>query len=92
MEIIFAVEPDMVANSICTFTLAFFSQFESRQATVTWQQAELAVYLVVIYGEVCKGTLPLVASNQYVENNHFRSLKGAGRVLQSSYLHLCRQT
>jgi hypothetical protein len=55
MEIIYAVEADMVATALCTYTVNFFNQYEVQRASVTWQDVELAVYLVIIYGEVCKG-------------------------------------
>jgi hypothetical protein len=57
MEIIYAVEPDMVANALCTFTLNFFRMYETQSDSVTWQQAELAVYLVSSYVEICKGEI-----------------------------------
>ena len=55
MELVFAIEPDLVANALCSFTLNFFNGYESQKSTVTWQDVELAVYLVLIFGEVCKG-------------------------------------
>lgn len=55
MELVFANEPDLVANALCTFTLNFFNGYESQRSSVTWQDVELAVYLVLIFGEVCKG-------------------------------------
>jgi exportin-T len=67
MEIIYAVEADMVATALCTYTVNFFNQYEVRRASVTWQDVELAVYLVMIYGEVCKGVYrfhPQYASDQ----------------------------
>ena len=63
MEIIFAVEPDMVANALCTFTLNFFTMYEGQADSVSWQQAELAVYLASAYGEICKGGLKFVYEN-----------------------------
>ena len=57
MDSVTALDPDMVANVVRTQALETLSRY-SNGANVKWNEAELACYLIYIYGEInkCKST------------------------------------
>jgi len=53
MDSILTIEPDLVTAAVRALVLATFSAYSSG-VPVEWHDAELAVYLVYIFGEVSK--------------------------------------
>jgi exportin-T len=50
------IDQDLVTNTVHVLALNILSNYRNG-AHVAWNEAELAVYLVFIYGEINKGEL-----------------------------------
>lgn len=53
MDSILTIEPDLVTTAVRALVLATLSAY-SNGVLVEWNDAELAVYLVYIFGEISK--------------------------------------
>ncbi|KAF9237674.1 armadillo-type protein [Melanogaster broomeanus] len=53
LDSVLTIEPDLVINSVRTLVLGTFSAYRNG-INVEWHDAELAVYLVYIFGEISK--------------------------------------
>lgn len=51
-----SIDPSLLAGTVDTYTINTFKAYASG-ATVKWNEAELALYLLFIYGEVCKSMI-----------------------------------
>ncbi|KAH8916215.1 hypothetical protein BT69DRAFT_1314090 [Atractiella rhizophila] len=51
-----AIDDNLFGNTVYAFVLSVLETLQSTPSTVTWQLAELAIYVLYIYGEASKGT------------------------------------
>ena len=55
MDAVFQVNPGMVTDAMSNLALGTFSAFANR-VPVKWNEAEVAIYVVFIYGEINRST------------------------------------
>jgi len=53
MDAVFTIDQDLVTNAVRTLSLQTMSAYRSGMS-LNWNDAELAVYLVYIFGEIVK--------------------------------------
>ena len=60
MDAVFQINPGMVTDAMSNLALSTFSAFANR-VPVKWTEAEVAIYVVYIYGEINRSMSSLVS-------------------------------
>jgi exportin-T len=61
LDSILSIDQDLVTEAVRAFALSTISNYQSG-SSVKWNDAELGIYLVFIFGEINKGKVPRMTS------------------------------
>lgn len=75
MDAVFTIDQDLVTNAVRTMSLQTLSAYRSGMS-LNWNDAELAVYLVYIFGEIVKSTGQITVITQALSHDSILQLEG----------------
>jgi hypothetical protein len=74
MDAVFTIDQDLVTNAVRTLSLQTLSAY-SNGILLNWNDAELAVYLVYIFGEIVKSRPYLTVTTQASSHDSISQLE-----------------